>query len=321
MIILLAIMSIVKFVIIQLPPGDYLTTMIIALERQGQVVSEQQIEVLKQSYGLDMPLYRQYFKWIWGWLRGDWGRSFAYEMPVRKLIGDRLLMSVLLSLFSLIFTWVVAIPIGIYSATHQYSIADYTFTFLGFIGLATPNFLLALVLMVLTYRFFGWSVGGLFSPEFQMAPWSIAKMIDLVKHLPVPIIVIGTAGTAGMIRVWRGMLLDELRKNYVVVARAKGVAELKLLFKYPIRVAMAPMIAGIANVLPGLISGATLTSIVISLPTVGPLMLQAVLAQDMYLAGSLAMFLSSMSLAGILIADLLLTVVDPRVRYRKGPSQ
>jgi peptide/nickel transport system permease protein len=321
MLVLLTLLSVVKFIIINMPPGDYLSTMIYNLRLQGQEVSEEQIAVLQARYGLDLPIYRQYFKWISGWLRGNWGTSFLYDQPVRKLIGDRVVLSIVLSLCSLIFTYSVAIPIGIYSATHQYSIADYTFTFLGFIGLATPNFLLALVLMFLTFKFFGWSMGGLFSPEFQIEPWSWAKVVDLLKHLPVPIIVVGTAGTAGMIRTWRGMLLDELRKNYVIVARAKGVAELKLLFKYPIRVAMAPMIAGIAGVLPGLISGATLTSIVISLPTVGPLMLQAIMAQDMYLAGSLAMFLSSLGLMGVLMSDLLLVVIDPRVRYYKGPKQ
>ena len=321
MIILIVIMSIVKFVIINIPPGDYLSTMIYNLQLQGQEVSEDQIAVLRARYGLDLPIVGQYFKWFGGWLSGDWGTSFLYDQPVSKLIGDRIVLSMLLSLGSLIFTYAVAIPIGIYSATHQYSLADYTFTFLGFIGLATPNFLLALVLMFAVYKLFGWSMGGLFSPEYQIAPWSFGKFLDLLKHLPVPIIVVGTAGTAGMIRTWRGMLLDELQKNYVIAARAKGIREVRLLVKYPIRVAMAPMIAGIAGVLPGLISGATLTSIVISLPTVGPLLLQAIMAQDMYLAGSLAMFLSTLGLMGVLLSDLLLVAIDPRVKYYAGRTQ
>jgi peptide/nickel transport system permease protein len=321
MIILIIIMSIVKFVIINIPPGDYLSTMIYNLQLQGQEVSEDQIAILRARYGLDLPIVGQYFKWFGGWLSGDWGTSFLYDQPVSKLIGDRIVLSMLLSLGSLIFTYAVAIPIGIYSATHQYSFADYMFTFLGFIGLATPNFLLALVLMFVVYKFFGWSMGGLFSPEYQIAPWSFGKFIDLLKHLPVPIIVVGTAGTAGMIRTWRGMLLDELQKNYVIAARAKGIREVRLLVKYPIRVAMAPMIAGIAGVLPGLISGATLTSIVISLPTVGPLLLQAIMAQDMYLAGSLAMFLSTLGLMGVLMSDLLLVVIDPRVKYYARQTQ
>jgi peptide/nickel transport system permease protein len=246
------------------------------------------------------------------------GQSFEWNQPVSKLIGDRLLLTMLLSLATIIFTYVVAIPIGIYSATHQYSVTDYAATVFGFVGLATPNFLLALLMMFVFYKYFGWSVGGLFSPEYQLAPWSFGKVLDLLKHLPIPIIVIGTAGTAGMIRVMRATLLDELNKQYVITARAKGVPERRLLIKYPIRLAINPMVSHIGGLLPAIVSGATITSIVISLPTVGPLLLRAVFSQDMYLAGSLGMFLGSLGLVGVLISDLLLVVVDPRIRFESG---
>jgi peptide/nickel transport system permease protein len=319
MVILLMVLSVVAFIIIQLPAGDFLTHMLIQLERQNVERAEELIEGLRARYGLDLPVWAQYFKWMGNIFQGDFGRSFTYQMPVAKLVGDRILLTMVLSLMTLVFTYIVAIPIGIYSATHQYSVTDYTATFLGFIGLATPNFLLALILMFIFYKYFGWSVGGLFTPQYQNAPWSFGKVIDLLKHLPIPIVVVGTAGTAGMIRVMRGTLLDELHKQYVITARAKGVSELKLLFKYPIRLAINPMVSGIGGILPAIVSGATITSIVISLPTVGPLLLKAVLNQDMYLAGSLMLFLSSLGLLGTLIADLLLVVVDPRIRYEKGP--
>lgn len=318
MALLLVVMSIVAFIIIQLPPGDFLTHMIIQLERQNVENAEELVRGLEERYGLNLPLYAQYWKWISNLVQGDAGRSFTYNMPVAKLVGDRIVLTMILSLMTLIFTYAVAIPIGIYSATHQYSVTDYIVTFLGFIGLATPNFLLALILMFLAFRYLGWSVGGLFSLQYQNAAWSLGRVWDLLKHLPIPIIVVGTAGTAGMIRVMRGTLLDELHKQYVVTARAKGIAETRLLIKYPVRIAINPMVSGIGGLLPAIVSGATITSIVVSLPTVGPLLLQAVLNQDMYLAGSLMMFLSSLGLLGTLIADLLLGVVDPRIRLEKG---
>ena len=232
-------------------------------------------------------------------------------------MGERLALTVTLSISTLIVTYLIAIPIGIYSATHQYSVADYSFTTLGFVGLATPNFLLALILMFLFYKYFNWSVGGLFSPEYQLAPWSLGKVIDLIKHFPIPLLVIGTAGAASLIRIMRATLLDELGKQYVITARAKGVSERSLLFRYPVRVAVNPVVSTIGWLLPETISGATLTAIVLSLPTVGPLLLRALEAQDMYLAGSMVMLLSALGILGTLISDLLLVVVDPRIRFER----
>ena len=318
MAILLLLISVVAFVIIQLPPGDYLSSYIVHLQASGQTVDEAQLAALKKQYGLDLPMYAQYFKWMWKMLHGDFGRSFEWNKPVSELIGERLVLTVVLSLFTLIFTYIVAIPIGIYSATHQYSVGDYAFTVIGFAGLATPNFLLALVLMFMFFKYFGLSIGGLFSPQYQLAPWSLAKFVDMLKHLPIPIIVIGTAGTAWLIRVMRGCLLDELRKQYVITARAKGVAERILLFKYPVRVAINPIISTIGWTLPGIVSGETITAIVLCLPTTGPLLFRALLSQDMFLAGSIVMFLSFLTVIGTFISDLLLVWIDPRIRYEKG---
>jgi len=318
MAILLLLISVVAFVIIQLPPGDYLSSYIVHLQASGQTVDEAQLAALKKQYGLDLPMYAQYFKWMWKMLHGDFGMSFEWNKPVSELIGERLVLTVVLSLFTLIFTYIVAIPIGIYSATHQYSVGDYAFTVIGFAGLATPNFLLALVLMFMFFKYFGLSIGGLFSPQYQLAPWSLAKFVDMLKHLPIPIIVIGTAGTAWLIRVMRGCLLDELRKQYVITARAKGVAERILLFKYPVRVAINPIISTIGWTLPGIVSGETITAIVLCLPTTGPLLFRALLSQDMFLAGSIVMFLSFLTVIGTFISDLLLVWIDPRIRYEKG---
>jgi peptide/nickel transport system permease protein len=299
---LLMVLSVVSFVIIQLPPGSYLDVLIENMRARGHFddVDPELIEGLKRQYGFDLPIYVQYFKWMWNLLHGDMGRSFIWNEAVTRLIGERLALTVSISLLTLVLTYAIAIPIGIYSATHQYSFGDYSFMVVGFIGLATPNFLLALILMFIVFKYFGWSVGGLFSPDYVLAPWSFGKVIDLLKHLPIPLIVIGTSGTAGMIRVMRGCLLDELRKQYVVTARAKGVKEIKLLFKYPIRVAINPMVSTIGGLLPAIISGATLTAIVISLPTVGPLLLRALQAQDMYLASSMVMLLSALGIIGTL---------------------
>jgi len=318
MILLLWIVSIVSFIIIQLPPGDYLTSYIAQLRSTGEIVDEARIAALRKQYGLDLPMYLQYFKWIWNMFHGDFGMSFGWNKPVAELISQRLLLTVILSLFSLIFTYAIAIPIGIYSATHQYSIFDYTFTTIGFVGLATPNFLLALILMFLFFKYFGLSIGGLFSPEFVEAPWSLAKVKDMIDHMWIPIIVIGTAGTCGLIRVMRGCLLDELRKQYVITARAKGVSEGKILFKYPVRVAINPIVSTIGWTLPRIVSGETITAIVLSLPTVGPMLYQALMSQDMYLAGSSVMFLSFLTVIGTLISDILLVWVDPRIRYEKS---
>jgi len=318
MIIVLLLLSVVAFIIIQLPPGNYLTSLIASLRASGQEVNEGKILSLQRQYGLDLPMYQQYFKWMWKMFHGDFGRSFYFNKPVADLIAERLPLTIIVSLFAFVFAYVVAIPIGIYSAIRQYSINDYILTIVGFIGLAVPNFLLALILMFFFLKYFGLSPGGLFSPQYVMADWSMGRFVDLLKHLPIPTIVIGTAGTAALIRVMRGCLLDELRKQYVITARAKGVAERILLFKYPVRVAVNPVISTIGWVLPSLISGETITAIVLNLPTTGPLLFQALLSQDMYLAGSTVMFLSFLVVIGTFISDILLVRLDPRIRYEKG---
>ncbi len=315
MIVVLLVLSVVSFFIIQLPPGDFLTAFIENMRAQGTVVGEEQILLLKTYYGLDQPMYLQYLRWLGNLLQGDLGKSFQWNQPVTELIKERLALTMTISLISLVLTYLIAIPIGIYSATHQYSLGDYAFTVFGFMGLATPNFLLALVLMFLLYKYAGWSVGGLFSPDYVVAPWSLGKVVDLLKHLPIPLVVISTAGTAWTIRVMRGCLLDELKKQYVITARSKGLTERSLLMKYPIRIAINPVISTIGGLLPTIISGATLTSIVISLPTIGPLLLRALRAQDMFLAGSMLMLLSALGIIGNLISDMLLVAIDPRIRF------
>lgn len=317
MFIILWVLSVVSFTIIQLPPGDFLSSYVIRLARSGQAVDRAQLASLRKRYGLDLPIYAQYFKWMWNMLHGDLGRSFQFNKPVSKLIAERLPVTIILSLFTLVFIYAVAIPIGIYSATHQYSVGDYTSTVVGFVGLATPNFLLALILMFLFFEYFDLSVGGLFSPEYIWAPWSIGKFIDMLKHLPIPIIVIGTAGTAGLIRVMRGCLLDELRKQYVITARAKGVEERTLLFKYPVRMAINPIVSTIGWMLPAIFSGETITAIVLSLPTTGPLLFSALMAEDMFLAASILMILGFLTVIGTFLSDILLIWIDPRIRYEK----
>jgi len=315
MIPILILISIVSFIIIQLPPGDFLTSYITQLSQSGEVVDEAMIEALKRRYGLDRPWYVQYAIWMRGVLQGDFGQSFEWDKPVNQLIWERLGLTVAISLVTLIFTWIVSFVIGFYSATHQYSIGDYVFSFLGFIGLATPNFLLALILMWIALKYFGLSVGGLFSPAYADAPWSMAKFIDLLKHLWIPIIVIGTAGTAGSIRIFRANLLDELQKPYVQAARTKGISETRLIMKYPVRIALIPFVSTVGWSLPLLVSGETITSVVLNLPTTGPLLLGALRSQDMYLAGTLVMLLSSLTVIGTLISDILLAWLDPRIRY------
>ena len=312
---MLFVISILVFVLIQLPPGDYLSSYIDHLAEEGAVVDEALIQGLTRRYGLDRPVYEQYFLWIGNIvLRGDFGRSFAWNKPVSELLWERLGWTFAMSFSSLIFTWLLAFPIGIYSATHQYSIPDYVITFLGFLGRATPGFLLALVLMWAGFVNFGWHMGGLFDPEFETAAWSWAKLGNLLEHLWVPMVVLGTGGTAGLIRTLRANLLDELQKPYVTVARAKGMRESRVIWKYPVRIAINPFISSIGYVLPSLISGAGIIAIVLSLPTTGPLLIRSLLAQDMYLAGSFIMMLTVMSLLGTLISDILLGLVDPRIR-------
>ena len=317
---LLAI-SLLTFVIIQLPPGSYLDTMISDLQASGEKVDLQKVAFLKKQYGLDQPLWKQYWMWFSGLLRGDLGYSFEYDRPVSDIIGERLALNFVVSFAAILFTWLVAFPIGVYSATHQYSWADHSLTFLGFLGLATPNFLLALVLMFVSFTVFGTSVGGLFSPDMQAAPWSWAKVGDLLAHLWIPVVIIGASGTAGMIRRLRANLLDELRKQYVVTARAKGLPPRRVLLKYPLRIALNPFISDIGNLLPQVFSGAVIVSIVLSLPIMGPVLLRALRSQDMYLAGSFLMFLAVLTVIGVFLSDLALAALDPRIRQGAGQSR
>ena len=313
---MLVIISVLSFVIIQLPPGDYLTTYVRALERQtGNRLTDDELANLRFQYGLDKPMYQKYFKWAGNMLRGDFGRSLDWEKPVLELLLDRIPLTLYITMGTLLFSWLTAIPIGIYSATKQYSLFDYSFTFIGFIGLATPNFLIALILMYLAFSQFGMSVGGLFSPDYVLAPWNFAKFLDLLNHLWIPVIVIGTAGTALLIRVMRANLLDELKKQYVITARSKGLKENNILFKYPVRVSLNPLVSTIGWTLPVLISGETLTSIVLNIPTTGPLLLRALQVQDMFLAGSFVMVLSALTIVGSLVSDIMLVLLDPRIRF------
>lgn len=308
--------SIVVFIVIQLPPGDYVTTYVMRLEQEGISVSQHMIEQLRKTYGLDQPMHIRYWKWITGVLQGDFGFSFEWNKPVAELIGGRLALTVAVSLSSLIFTWLVSFVIGFYSATHQYSIGDYLATFLGFIGLATPNFMLALVLMWFAYSRFGFVYGGLFSTEYAMAPWSLGKVLDLLKNLWLPVLVIGTSGTASQIRILRANLLDELGKPYVTTARAKGVSEFRLILKYPVRIALIPFVSTAGWRLSSIVSGSVVTGMVLNLPTTGPMLLQALKSQDMYLAGSFILFLSLLTVLGTLLSDILLAALDPRIRYQ-----
>lgn len=309
--------SLVSFFLIELPPGDYLTSYLAALEAQEEIVDQAEIDALNRRYGLDQPHFVRYLKWMWNLLHGDMGQSFEWNLPVSKLIWSRLFLTFTVSLGTMLFTWIVAFPIAIYSATHQYSLFDYFFSFVGFFGLGVPNFMIALIMLWVAFSYFGADLSGLFSEEFVDAPWSLAKVADMLKHLWVPLLVLGTGGTAGLIRTTRANLLDELSKPYVQTARAKGLTERRLLFKYPLRVALNPFISGIGYVLPRLVSGATIISVVLNLPTTGPLLLRALMSQDMYLAGSFLMMLSVLTVIGTLISDIMLGWVDPRIRYGK----
>ena len=306
--------SIFSFIIIQLPPGDFLSAYVGNLEAQGETINEETIAALEKRYGLGQPIHMQYIKWMWGVLHGDFGQSFRWGAPVSSLIWGRLGLTVLVSLSTLLVTWVISFPVGIYSAVRQYSVGDYLFTILGFLGVATPNFLIALVLMVLTYLYLGQSVGGLFSPEYVEAPWTWARFVDLLGHLWIPLVVLGTSGTAGLIRVMRANLLDEMEKPYVITARAKGQSEFRLLMRYPVRAALNPFVSTVGWTLPALVSGSTIVAVVLNLPMVGPLMLGALISQDMYLAGSFILMLSVLTVIGTLLSDILLAWLDPRIR-------
>jgi peptide/nickel transport system permease protein len=306
--------SVLSFVIIQLPPGDYVTSYIAQMAASGSIVTEQEAENLRIQYGLDQPIYVQYYKWVKLIAEGNFGMSMEWKRPVTEVIGDRLWLTVVVSLAALFLTWVLALPIGIYSAVRQYSVGDYTATFVGFIGLAVPNFLLALVLLYLGFTLFNANIGGLFSVELQDAPWSAAKVWDLCKHLPIPALILGLAGTAQQIRIMRANLLDELRKPYVVTARSKGLSEIRVILKYPVRLALNPFASTIGYTLPYIVSGSIIVSLVLGLPTVGPLLLRALIAQDMFLAGTIVLLLGVMTVIGTLVSDIVLVWVDPRIR-------
>ena len=314
----LLFISVISFVIIQLPEGDYIDSWYANITQgvgvDGISVTLEELDKLRALYGLDRPLYIQYLKWVVNLVKFDFGITLEYSLPVSVLLRDKLLLTAVLAGFTVIFTWLLAIPIGIYSAVRQHSLGDYTFTFVGFIGLAVPDFLLALVLMYFSFQYFGMNIGGLFSSEFLEAPWSIARVIDLTEHLWIPAFVLGTSGTAALIRIMRANVLDELHRPYVVTARAKGMSEWRLVLKYPVRVALNPFVSTIGYVLPYLISGSIIVSVVLSLPTVGPLLLKALVQQDMHMAGTIIMFIGLMTVIGTLLSDILLMLMDPRIR-------
>ncbi|WP_210397705.1 ABC transporter permease [Motiliproteus sediminis] len=312
----LIFISFVVFVIIQLPPGDYLESYISELQSHGESIDMAEIERLRAQYGLDQPFLLQYVTWASGMLVGDFGYSFEYGLPVTDVVGDRLFLTVIISIFTIIFTWMIAFPIGMYTATHQYSWGDYGLTLLGFLGLATPNFLLALVMLYFANVTFGTSIGGLMDAEYINQPWSWGKVVSVLEHLWIPVVVIGTSGTAAMIRRLRANLLDELDKPYVTTGRAKGVPPFKLLVKYPLRVSLNFFVADIGSMLPSIISGAEIVAVVLSLPTTGPILIAALQSQDMYLAGSFLMFLALLTVIGVLISDLALALLDPRIRLQ-----
>ncbi len=307
--------SILSFVIIQLPPGDFLTTYVMTLRQQGENIDESELASLRERYGLGQPVYVQYGKWIWGILtRGDWGQSFEWQKPVKDLLWERVWLTVAISFVALMVGWLIAIPVGVYSATHQYTWLDYLLTSISFIGLGTPGFLLALIILFYVQSRFGINVSGLFSEEYINAPWNWAKFVDMLKHVWVPLIIIAINGTAANIRITRTNLLDELHRPYVETARAKGLTERKLIWKYPVRVALNPFFSTVGWSLASLVSGVTLISVVLNLQTTGPLMLRALTSQDMYLAGSFLLILSTLTVIGTLISDIILAFVDPRIR-------
>lgn len=306
--------TVVTFVIIQLPPGDFVDAYVAQSAAMGSAITMEEAAALRQAYGLDQPLLVQYVKWLGLISRGEFGISFEFGRPVTEVIGDRLWLTILLSIGAIIVTWGIALPIGIYSAVRQYSWGDYFFTFVGFIGLAVPNFLLALIVMYLAFRWFGLNVGGLFSAEFELAPWSWARVWDLTKHLPLPVLILALSGTAQLVRIMRANLLDELRRPYVVTARAKGLPERRVILKYPVRAALNPFASTIGYLLPFVVSGSIIVSVVLSLPTVGPLLLRSLVSQDMLLASSIILLLGVLTVVGTFLSDLLLMWIDPKIR-------
>lgn len=323
----LVAISIVTFFIIKLPPGDFLSAQIAELQAAGETGGLEKVEFLRKQYGLDRPVVEQYAIWVGIWpgangfsglLQGDLGWSFEYNVPVADVIGERMALTILVSVATILFTWIVAFPIGIYSATHQYSVGDHVLTLIGFLGLAVPSFLLALVLLYFANVWFGTSIGGLMDPQYMDAAWSWGKLVSVLEHLWIPVIVIGLSGTAAMIRRLRANLLDELQKPYFVTARAKGLGYGRALMRYPLRMALNPFISDIGNLLPQVISGAAIVSVVLSLPTTGPMLLHALQAQDQYLAGSFLMLLALLTVIGVFLSDLALAALDPRIRLGAG---
>lgn len=313
---LLILVSVVSFIVIQLPPGDYVDSYIRNLELQGGNINDAQRETLQRQYGLDKPLIAQYFMWIGKIvLRGDFGNSFKYQRPVADLLAERIPRTIALSLASIFVTWIIAIPIGILSALKKYSVWDYFFTFLSFLGLSIPAFLLALVLLYTVFNQTGYMTTGLFSPEYRDAPWSFAKFTDMLRNVWLPLLVLSITGSAGLIRILRATLLDELKKQYVTTARSKGLPEWRVILEYPIRIAINPIISTIGWMLPGVVGGELVVSKVLNIPTVGPMMLDATLGQDMYLAGGFVLILCSLTIIGTLISDVLLAWADPRIRF------
>jgi peptide/nickel transport system permease protein len=306
--------SVVSFVIIQLPPGDFVDAYIANLSSSGSMVSYQEAQALRQLYGLDQPIWVQYWKWALRVAQGDFGMSMEWGRPVTEVIGDRLWLTIVISLAAIVLTWGIALPIGIYSAVRQYSFADHIFTFVGFVGLAVPNFLLALIIMYFGFKLFDLNIGGLFSAEYQLAPWSWGKLGDLMSHLPLPALILALAGTAQLIRIMRANLLDELRRPYVTTARARGLSEWRVIVKYPVRAALNPFASTIGYLLPFVVSGSIVVSLVLSLPTVGPLLLRALIAQDMFLAGTIVLLLGVLTVIGTFLSDLILMWIDPRIR-------
>ncbi len=311
---LLFVFSVAVFAIVQAPPGDFLTVYTATLASSGSSISAEQLEALRRDYGLDQPIYVQYWRWMANVLRGNLGLSLEYQRPNSELIGERLALTVVLALLSFGFTWIVAIPVGIYSATHPRSPLDYTVTVLNYVGVATPNFMLALVLMWAAFAYFGIGITGLFSPEFVEAPWSAARVVDLLQHIWLPAIVLGVAGTARLTRVMRANLLDELNRPYVITARAKGLSEWRLVLRYPVRLALNPLVSTIGWYLPALFSGSLIVATVMNLPNIGPLLLRALVNQDMYLAGSILLIYCLLTILGTLVSDVLLAWLDPRIR-------
>lgn len=314
MLLTLLALSVVVFIVIQLPPGDFVTSYIASLSASGETVDQEAIEILRERYKLDSPVLVQYFSWLTQLLQGNLGYSFELQKPVGEIFSQRIGISLAVELTAVVFMWAIAVPIGVYSAVNQYSIGDYAFTILGFLGLAIPNFLFALVLMYICYNWFGITITGLFSTEYMNERWSIARFLDFASHVWAPILVISTAGAAQLVRVLRANLLDELNKPYVLTARAKGLPKRRVIWRYPVRVAMNPLISTVGWVLPTVISSSFVTAIVLNLPTLSPILLRSLLSQDMYLAGALILFMGLLTLVGTLISDLLLAWIDPRIR-------